>query len=132
LTFETTTNQEQNWSPRLISPQSFSLPTINNSHEVRYPAKLRAEERPSESEEALFLGRQGPLFAEGVAAGVAKYAEWSRLEGVTPHILRHTFAYSYLENNNNDLMALADILGHTDLNTTRIYQTATGQSAGRG
>ncbi|MFN2107249.1 MAG: hypothetical protein ACK2U5_19020 [Candidatus Promineifilaceae bacterium] len=28
--------------------------------------------------------------------------------------------YSYLENN-NDLVALAGILGHTDLNTTRIY-----------
>ncbi len=67
------------------------------------------------------MGRQGPLSAEGVAAVVAKYAAWSRLEGVTPHVLRHTFAYSYLENNNNDLVALADILGHTDLNTTRIY-----------
>lgn len=29
--------------------------------------------------------------------------------------------YSYLENNNNDLVALADILGHSDLNSTRIY-----------
>ena len=52
---------------------------------------------------------------------LAKYASWSRLEGVTPHILRHSFAYNYLENNNNDLVALADILGHSDLNTTRIY-----------
>ena len=59
------------------------------------------------------LGRQGSLSTEGVAAVVAKYAAWSRLEGVTPHILRHTFAYSYLENNNNDLVALADILGHS-------------------
>ena len=64
---------------------------------------------------------QGPLSVEGVAAVVAKYASWSQLEGVTPHILRHTFAYNYLENNNNDLVALADILGHSDLNTTRIY-----------
>ena len=73
------------------------------------------------SDGMLFIGRQGPLTAEGLAAVVAKYATWSRLEGVTPHILRHTFAYNYLENNNNDLVALADILGHTDLNTTRIY-----------
>ena len=79
------------------------------------------EERPNESNGALFIGRQGPLSAEGVAAVVAKYAAWSRLEVVTPHILRHTFAYIYLESNNNDLVALADILGHTDLNTTRIY-----------
>jgi len=50
-----------------------------------------------------------------------KYGAWARLEGVTPHVLRHTFAYIYLENNNNDLVALADILGHSDLNSTRIY-----------
>jgi site-specific recombinase XerD len=70
---------------------------------------------------ALFIGRQGPLSAEGVAAVVRKYAAWARLEGVTPHVLRHTFSYSYLENNDNDLVALADILGHSDLNTTRVY-----------
>lgn len=77
--------------------------------------------RPKEKGAALFIGRQGPLSAEGAATVVRKYAEWARLEGVTPHVLRHTFAYSYLENNDNDLVALADILGHTDLNTTRIY-----------
>lgn len=76
---------------------------------------------PIEGDDPLFVGRQGPLSAEGVAAVVAKYAAWSRLEGVTPHVLRHTFAYSYLENNSNDLVALADILGHSDSNTTRIY-----------
>jgi site-specific recombinase XerD len=79
------------------------------------------EERPAEGDGTLFVGRQGALSAEGVAAVVAKYAAWARLEGVTPHVLRHTFAYSYLENNSNDLVALADILGHSDLNTTRIY-----------
>ena len=79
------------------------------------------EERPSIVEGSLFIGRQGPLSAEGVAAVVAKYAAWARLDGVTPHVLRHTFSYSYLENNENDLVALADILGHSDLNTTRLY-----------
>lgn len=89
--------------------------------QAREALQVYLEERPSESNEALFIGRQGSLSVEGVAAIVAKYAAWSRLEEVTPHVLRHTFAYSYLENNNNDLVALADILGHSDLNTTRIY-----------
>ena len=88
---------------------------------ARETLKIYMENRSSKSDEPLFIGRQGALSAEGVAAVVAKYAAWSRLEGVTPHILRHTFAYIYLESNNNDLVALADILGHTDLNTTRIY-----------
>jgi len=43
------------------------------------------------------------------------------IDGLTPHVLRHTFAYAYLANNSNDLVGLADILGHTDLNTTQIY-----------
>lgn len=77
--------------------------------------------RPADDSRGLFFGRQGSLSAEGVAAIVRKYAAWARLEGVTPHILRHTFSYSYLKNNDNDLVALADILGHSDLNTTRVY-----------
>ncbi len=44
-----------------------------------------------------------------------------RYLGVSPHRLRHTFAYEYLRQNNNDLVALADILGHESLNTTRHY-----------
>jgi site-specific recombinase XerD len=89
--------------------------------QAREALQAYLEERPAESNGALFVGRQGALSVEGVAAIVAKYAAWSRLDEVTPHVLRHTFAYSYLENNNNDLVALADILGHSDLNTTRIY-----------
>ena len=79
------------------------------------------EVRPLDVDRSLFIGRQGALSAEGVAAVVRKYAAWAQLDGVTPHTLRHTFSYSYLENNNNDLVALADILGHSDLNSTRIY-----------
>lgn len=77
--------------------------------------------RVATTDSALFIGRQGALTVEGVAAIIRKYARWTQLEGVTPHILRHTFAYNYLENNQNDLVGLADILGHSDLNTTRIY-----------
>lgn len=95
--------------------------TVPVPKKAREALKMYVEQLPAESDEMLFIGRQGPLAAEGLAAVVAKYAAWTRLERVTPHILRHTFAYSYLENNNNDLVALADILGHTDLNTTRIY-----------
>jgi integrase/recombinase XerC len=71
--------------------------------------------------ERLFVGREGPLTTAGIGAVVRKYAAWAYLEGVTPHVLRHTFAYNFLEKNNNDVVALADILGHTDLNTTYIY-----------
>ncbi|MBI5670651.1 MAG: tyrosine-type recombinase/integrase [Chloroflexi bacterium] len=73
------------------------------------------------AEALVFVGRQGPISTAGVAAMLDKYAARIGLEALTPHVLRHTFAYNYLKQNNNDLVALADILGHSDLNTTHIY-----------
>ncbi|MDP9350189.1 MAG: tyrosine-type recombinase/integrase [Chloroflexota bacterium] len=37
------------------------------------------------------------------------------------HTLRHTFAMFYLKDNLGDLVGLATILGHSSLDTTRIY-----------
>ncbi|HEU4326929.1 MAG TPA: tyrosine-type recombinase/integrase [Roseiflexaceae bacterium] len=39
----------------------------------------------------------------------------------TPHTLRHTFAATYLASNPGDLVGLAALLGHTTLETTKIY-----------
>lgn len=69
----------------------------------------------------LFLGQRGPLGEDAIARVVKKYAAWAQLEGVTPHVLRHTFSYAYLEKTANDLVGLADILGHDNLATTQIY-----------
>lgn len=40
---------------------------------------------------------------------------------ISPHAVRHLFAKQWLEANNNNVLALADILGHESLETTRIY-----------
>jgi site-specific recombinase XerD len=39
----------------------------------------------------------------------------------TPHTLRHTFATNYLKDHPGDLVGLAALLGHSSLETTRIY-----------
>ncbi|MCU0241465.1 MAG: site-specific integrase [Vicinamibacteria bacterium] len=62
---------------------------------------------------ARFVGQRGPLTDQGIRDIVTEYV------GVFPHRLRHAFAYEYLRANKNDLVALADILGHESLNTTR-------------
>lgn len=54
----------------------------------------------------------------GIEAGVAP-------EKIFPHNLRHLFARTYYEIE-KDLAKLADILGHRDINTTRIYTKESG------
>ena len=48
-----------------------------------------------------------------------------KVEKIFPHNLRHLFARTYYEIEKN-LSKLADILGHRDINTTRIYTKESG------
>jgi integrase/recombinase XerC len=68
----------------------------------------------------VFLGQRGPLGRNGVARIIGKYARAACLR-LSPHTLRHCFAYRYLEQTANDLVGLAALLGHSSLNTTMGY-----------
>jgi len=45
---------------------------------------------------------------------------------IFPHNHRHLFAVNYYENE-KDIVRLADLLGHSNINTTRIYTMTTGE-----
>jgi site-specific recombinase XerD len=51
---------------------------------------------------------------------VAKYARLAGLEGVTPHVLRHSFGKDAL-GAGMDVVTVAALLGHENLKTTMIY-----------
>ncbi len=88
--------------------------------EARRMLSLYLECRPPVEDQAVFVGERGPLSEDGVRAICSRY---SAITGVsfTPHTLRHTFAHRLLASTNNDIVALAQILGHESLNTTSIY-----------
>jgi site-specific recombinase XerD len=80
--------------------------------------------------ESLFFGKGGePLSERGIQYLVKKYAERAGLERCSPHILRHTFGKN-LANAQVGLERIAELLGHSNLETTRIYvRPSTGDLA---
>jgi integrase/recombinase XerD len=68
-----------------------------------------------------------PLAMRTIQKYVKVVAERARIrKNVSPHVLRHTFAVTYLHKGGN-LRALQAILGHSSITTTDIYLNYSGK-----
>ena len=96
--------------------------TVPLNVEARRALQKYLAEREGEAKEwPLFLGQRGDSLGDnGIRYLVRKYARQAGLEHCSPHTLRHTFA-KRLVDAGVSLEKVAALLGHEDLNTTRIY-----------
>ena len=83
----------------------------------------------------------GPIFLSRDGSPISRRVVWHWMKSlcksarvlpskVFPHNLRKLFARSFYKQNPN-LAELADVLGHSDINTTRIYVATTGSQLRR-
>lgn len=83
---------------------------------------LYRKEDTNDMSAPLWVGKYGAVtHRSSISRLLEKYALPARLESISPHILRHTFATLYLQANPDDLRGLAALLGHRSLNTVLLY-----------
>jgi site-specific recombinase XerD len=89
-----------------------------------------------EAHEPIFLSQKGGALTTSamgqMIAAIVEAAEGLVPEETSAHTLRHTFARSYLAQYPGDVVGLATLLGHSSLDTTRLYsQPEVSQLAAR-
>jgi integrase/recombinase XerD len=91
--------------------------------ELREALAAWLSERPETANRALFISRRGGHrlttdAIDDVISGIVKAAGLE--DHITAHVLRHTFATRMLRQG-TDIVAVSELLGHTSLETTRVY-----------
>lgn len=96
----------------------------------RYLREGRPKLMDGKSVDAVFINKSGSrLSVRSIDLILEKYTKMVGLEeGITPHVLRHTFATHLLEGG-ADLRVVQELLGHAGLKTTQVYTHVTQSQA---
>jgi len=92
---------------------------LNAEARAALSAWLKA--RPETDAATVFVGRQGKrLGKRAIQRVVSRIGEAAGIDDLTPHVLRHSFAKNLVDAGVG-LEKVADLMGHSRLDTTRIY-----------
>lgn len=70
----------------------------------------------------LWVGQRGYITQDAVNKMIKRYATKVGLQDkIHPHSLRHYFATRLLREKKADIVIVAEVLGHSNINTTRVY-----------
>jgi site-specific recombinase XerD len=86
--------------------------------DVRKAIQLYIENKSLKKE--LWFGQRGKLSEDGVRKMLKRYCENIKLN-ITPRDLRHYFATRLIRYKKQDILLVAELLGHTDINVTKRY-----------
>ena len=122
---------------RDLAAGSVTMSTKGHMRTIYFPQKLidelSADLEQLGASDRVIRGCTGkPITADSVRDGLRRYAERYGIpkEVMHPHSFRHFFAVEFLKRNGN-IALLADLLGHSSINITRIYlQQSQGQQKG--
>jgi integrase/recombinase XerC len=87
---------------------------------------IRSETIESLHDNAFFVRKNGRKLTNFIVYGIVnkRLSDIPNLSKKSPHVLRHTFATSML-NNGADLNAVKELLGHASLSSTEVYTHTT-------
>jgi len=110
---------------RIVNAKGGKERTVPLNSYARKALRNYLEEKFIEGRTLVFISKQNKkMTVRAVQKVMRNLSKKARIENMSPHTLRHTFAVNYLRSNPECLVELSIILGHESLDTTSIYTVA--------